>query len=157
MEFSFSARPEGRRDLPHSRRTSEYVPRNDDGLPPLNRSAQMTAFLKYKVLLTRQKTQKSKRWTEGYLIEGEHGMHCCYLSTSTGLPPLPPLNFLLRFHFSLSIYIYDLIIDVFLMKTIVWLGSVKLYDENMKLLDSDFRGRSKVQDALYLKILDFSR
>jgi hypothetical protein len=31
------------------------------------------AGVKYKVLLTRQKTQKNKRWAEGFLIEGEHG------------------------------------------------------------------------------------
>jgi hypothetical protein len=31
------------------------------------------AGVKYKVLLTRQKTQKNKRWAEGFLTEGEHG------------------------------------------------------------------------------------
>ena len=81
------------------------------------------AGVKYKVLLTRQKTQKNKRWAEGFLTEGEHGItSLCFL-----------------FHITESTESL-----VSFSNDVSFAGAIKLYDEDMKLLDSDFRCGSKV-------------
>jgi hypothetical protein len=51
------------------------------------------AGVKYKVLLSRQKTQKNKRWVEGFLIEGEHGMQSLPLRCLTHFSIYPSIEF----------------------------------------------------------------
>ena len=89
-------------------------------------------MIRFKVLYTKQKTQKNKRWADGYLTQGDYGTRVCYLAHESN-KKYP------YFAFHSNFRVFGIFILLLNFRPIFSVGSIKLYDDDVKLLDSDFK------------------